>query len=564
MLPKGNVSKRHAKILYREGRFVITDANSTNGTYVNRRRISQATIVRGGDKIYLGDFILSIDAQYDSAQYDSGLSSRPDAPSAPTTYPDNSPVSPPAPSQRFSTNLPERLSVSPLELNSSVPPARTTEMAPSGEVSSSSQRMSDLVVAHRELVAELVDQYIKKHGEPPLQPSSTTQALIESEVSEAADALLVDGKVPVGSSLEVLSSQALDELLDLGPLRALLDDPAVSSTAAARFDELVGVRDGRQQTFLPGFSCKGSLARAIARLADSAHCKLPRSGVVEFELAQGARFVAIVGEVTDSGPLFTLNKPRVITSSLDDLVRRGAISRTMANFLSQSVSARLNILIIGPKDEGSRVVLSALANASRERVIAATDFDDIVGENENAVRLRLDKHQGKVRQLFALTTSIPKARLAITLNSPEVMLATLEAVGGGTNGVIATAPGSNMNRALQRLPVDIASARRGVSLESANAWLLSAFDLVVEVARLRDGRVRVLNISELVSDKQGKIEASNIFRFTVSRVAAGGAVEGAFLPSATVPRVAAQIRATGIRLETGTFSRPASSQEPEE
>src|SRR6476660_7475316 len=61
MLPKGNVSKHHARLLYRDGRFIVTDLKSTNGTYVNGRKIAQATIVREGDKIYIGDFILRID-----------------------------------------------------------------------------------------------------------------------------------------------------------------------------------------------------------------------------------------------------------------------------------------------------------------------------------------------------------------------------------------------------------------------------------------------------------------------------------------------------------------------
>jgi pilus assembly protein CpaF len=62
MLPKGNVSKHHARLLYRDGRFIVTDLKSTNGTYVNGRKIAQATIVREGDKIYIGDFVLRLDA----------------------------------------------------------------------------------------------------------------------------------------------------------------------------------------------------------------------------------------------------------------------------------------------------------------------------------------------------------------------------------------------------------------------------------------------------------------------------------------------------------------------
>src|SRR6202161_4870412 len=61
MLPKGNVSKHHARLLFRDGRFIVTDLKSTNGTYVNGRKIAEATIVREGDKIHIGDFVLRLD-----------------------------------------------------------------------------------------------------------------------------------------------------------------------------------------------------------------------------------------------------------------------------------------------------------------------------------------------------------------------------------------------------------------------------------------------------------------------------------------------------------------------
>jgi pilus assembly protein CpaF len=57
-LPKSNVSKHHARLLYKDQRYVIVDQQSTNGTYVNGRRITGPAVVRRGDKIYIGDFIL--------------------------------------------------------------------------------------------------------------------------------------------------------------------------------------------------------------------------------------------------------------------------------------------------------------------------------------------------------------------------------------------------------------------------------------------------------------------------------------------------------------------------
>jgi len=60
MLPKGDVSGYHARIKYRDGRFIVTDLRSTNGTWVNGRKISEATIVREGDAICISAFVLQL------------------------------------------------------------------------------------------------------------------------------------------------------------------------------------------------------------------------------------------------------------------------------------------------------------------------------------------------------------------------------------------------------------------------------------------------------------------------------------------------------------------------
>jgi len=60
LLPKGNVSKRHARILLKDGKFIIVDARSTNGTYVNGRKITSPLVLQPADKIFIGDFMLQI------------------------------------------------------------------------------------------------------------------------------------------------------------------------------------------------------------------------------------------------------------------------------------------------------------------------------------------------------------------------------------------------------------------------------------------------------------------------------------------------------------------------
>jgi pilus assembly protein CpaF len=60
ILPKGNISKRHSRIVVKDGKFIIVDLKSTNGTYVNGKKITAPQVVKSTDKIYIGDFTIQV------------------------------------------------------------------------------------------------------------------------------------------------------------------------------------------------------------------------------------------------------------------------------------------------------------------------------------------------------------------------------------------------------------------------------------------------------------------------------------------------------------------------
>jgi pSer/pThr/pTyr-binding forkhead associated (FHA) protein len=62
ILPKGNVSKRATRLSLVGNRVVVVDLKSTCGTYVNNRRITSPQELHQGDKIYIGDFMLTVEA----------------------------------------------------------------------------------------------------------------------------------------------------------------------------------------------------------------------------------------------------------------------------------------------------------------------------------------------------------------------------------------------------------------------------------------------------------------------------------------------------------------------
>jgi pSer/pThr/pTyr-binding forkhead associated (FHA) protein len=61
-LDSSTVSERHARLDHHNGFWVLTDAGSRNGTYLNGRRIDRPVPLREEDTIAIGDFILRIES----------------------------------------------------------------------------------------------------------------------------------------------------------------------------------------------------------------------------------------------------------------------------------------------------------------------------------------------------------------------------------------------------------------------------------------------------------------------------------------------------------------------
>jgi|GEM_PF-1271784 len=60
VLPRSNISKRHARLVDKHDKVVIVDLRSTNGTYVNGRRITAPELLTFDDKVYIGDFVIRL------------------------------------------------------------------------------------------------------------------------------------------------------------------------------------------------------------------------------------------------------------------------------------------------------------------------------------------------------------------------------------------------------------------------------------------------------------------------------------------------------------------------
>ena len=578
MLPKGNVSKRHARLLYRDGRFIVTDLNSTNGTYVNRRRITQATIVREGDRIYVGDFVLRIElpgGEGDAAGSEGA--SRPELVSAPDELSATGP-SPGAPnlaaSMRPATEDDDEQTRIPNPARTLEPPPRPPSSAagsdppqrpgsfPANETTgthhvgrttqddSPSHERNALALVLNAVVEAAVERVGAAAFEVPL--ASDLAERVEPVLRELVGKASGNKDAPMSLSPERLLELARDELLELGPLGDLLTDASVSEIGVVRFDQVVAARAGRPVAVEPGFSSERALGWALARLRFDS---VPGGTDDEFRLENGSR-ISVDPAANGKAASLLIRKVERLTLTLDELVRRGVISRAIATFFRHCLVGRVNVLVVGGHDGSAEQLLSALVGSQGD-ARSVWVGDGVVGQSEVAVDFGLGS-VAEARRALAVKSGIPGVRFAARLGTPEVTAAVTEMVASGVDGVLALRHASTIKRALMRLSAELATARPGLGIRAARELLAGAYDVVVEVARLRDDRVRVLRVVELTGVAGDEIELADIFTFLPDRTAAGGAVEGTFIPSGNVPQVVEAMRARGENLDSSLFSRPPS------
>jgi pilus assembly protein CpaF len=572
MLPKGNVSKRHARLLYRDGRFIVTDLNSTNGTYVNRRKITQATIVREGDRIYIGDFVLRIESG-------SGPQASPEERTGPSAAGHASPSIPdgisnvsarPEPGPDDFTHVPAALKAtgaggsSPI---SSDNPAHLGELPPEATGTHSVARTTedegpDLAPSSlREVVRSLVDRVALDLRDVDLL------APVPPSLGERIDGLLQLAWTELGEGHDAASSVAADraielargELVEHGPLTELIADPSVSEIGVTRFDRVVSVRNGRSVSFEPGFSSDRSLRWAVSRLCAEANVPvLPDESVLERRIMPGVRLSAVIGSIAASGACVAIRKARRMSVTLEELVRRGAISRAMATFLQQCVTARVNLLIVGPRDGGVEALMAALAQTPADGPCV------FIGEREpggpDANFLVTGSDSASTAGALQVASSLPGARIFAELFTGELCATVVEAIADGGDGVIAARYAPSLRRGLLRLPGVVAAERPQIRIEAARELVANAFEIIVEVARLRDDRHRVLRIVEVTGSVGDEIQTQDVFTFVMDRTAAGGSIEGTFNASGVVPQVVDTLRGRGNTLDSAIFSRPPSRQ----
>lgn len=345
------------------------------------------------------------------------------------------------------------------------------------------------------------------------------------------------------------------EVNGYGPITELLNEDNVTEIMVNSPSEVYIEIDGvLRQDKSVSFINDEHIIRTIERLIEPSGKSIDvNNPMVDARLDDGSRINAIIPPLSKN-PIITIRKFTKTVDDMDTLIGNGSLTPYMARFLEASVKAKLNIIVSGSAGSGKTTLLNILSNfiPDDERIITIEDVLELNLKQNHVVSLetKAANYDGTgevtIRDLVRNSLRMRPDRIIIGEVRGAEAFDLLQAMNTGHEGSITTLHANGCKDALSRLETMILMDGLKVPMYAIREYMSNAIDLVIHFTRLRDGRRKITEISEIVGVKDNEIILNPIFEFKSDGVSDTGIVQGEFILNERIPKVLSKIRNAGI------------------
>lgn len=225
-------------------------------------------------------------------------------------------------------------------------------------------------------------------------------------------------------------------------------------------------------------------------------------------------------EITRGEPAVTVRKqPRGIIT-LDQMLETHMMSADMRLFLEQAVRARSNILISGGSGAGKTTLARALSQFidPAHRVITVEEIDELHLSDRlpNVVALTTHRLRDEDGRLLRETSLDDLVRESLRMRGDRVWVgetrgkeayALVKACNSGHDGSTTTLHSDSARAAIRTAVTYVMES--GLPEDPAREQVAQAFDLVVQIKRVKMGRRAITEITEVENVLEGKQQRLN-------------------------------------------------------
>jgi pilus assembly protein CpaF len=525
VLKHDDVSRKHASVEITAEGLVVRDL-STNGTFVEGKRVAGAQPLPFGKPVKIGPFLLrfrlpgqaAIGSGPVATRTASGEVKKPPPPAPP-------PVPLAASPSRPIAVEPSVVAEHAVEAHEPLPPPPPRKKVV-GVQENAATTIPDLSDAERDRLKRwLRGLLLESLDLPSLRAEELEDKALAPRVLQLMDELLDEHarELPKGLDRGRLRKELADEVLGLGPLEDLLSDPIVSEVMVVDRATIYVERKGRLELTGQRFSSEDALRSAIERIVTPLGRRIDESTpMVDARLKDGSRVNAIIPPLALRGPCLTIRKFSSRKLGVHDLIDFGSLDERMARFLQRAVIARRNILVSGGTGSGKTTLLNILSSAipSDERIVTIEDAAELRLDQPHVVSLetRPPNMEGKgeysIRDLVKNALRMRPDRIVVGECRGGEALDMLQAMNTGHDGSLTTTHANSPNEAIARLETLVLMGGVELPTRAIREQIANSIHLVVQQQRFVDGSRKITSIAEVIGmDDEGTVHLEPIFEF---------------------------------------------------
>jgi pilus assembly protein CpaF len=411
----------------------------------------------------------------------------------------------------------------------------------------------------REDLLALVTQDLSENGLTP----EKRQQVIHDHLTEALTQANLHLSV---AHRNHLLRDILDEITGFGPLQPLLNDPDITEIMVNGPRKIYVEKNGRLERTKVVFEDNLHILKIIDRIVSPLGRHIDSdSPMVDARLPDGSRVNAVVPPCAVDGPSITIRKFRKDKLSIMQLIEFNSLTQGMADFLRACVLGRLNIIISGGTGSGKTTLLNALSGfiPEEERIVTIEDAAELQLQQDHVVRLetKVANVEGRgvvsVRELVRNALRMRPDRIVVGECRGGEALDMLQAMNTGHDGSLTTIHANSPRDALSRLETLVLMAGMELPIKIVRQQISSAVDVIVQIARVRDGTRKLTAITEVAGMEGDVVTLSDIFKFNQTGVDTQGKILGQVKPTGIRPLFGPRLEAAGFKLGAEVFGATA-------
>ncbi|MBW2540463.1 MAG: CpaF family protein [Deltaproteobacteria bacterium] len=397
--------------------------------------------------------------------------------------------------------------------------------------------------------------------------STVSEERVCSDIATATLQILEDEKFLLTlEERERFVKEIQDEVFGLGPLEPLLQDPTISDILVNGSGHIFIERRGKLEKTVARFRDDAHLMRIIDKIVSAVGRRIDESSpLVDARLADGSRVNVIIPPLALDGPAMSIRRFGTDPLTVENLIELGALTPELVKLLEAIVACRLNVLISGGTGSGKTTLLNVVSSfiPADERIVTIEDSAELQLKQEHVVRLETRpaniEGTGRIAQRDLVINSLRMRpdRIVVGEVRGAESLDMLQAMNTGHDGSLTTVHANTPRDALSRIETMVAMAGLDMPQRSVRSQIASAINVVVQLARLSDGRRKLVSLQEITGMEGEIVTMQEIFTFDRHGIDADNNVLGEIVPTGVRPKFAEKLKLAGYPLPASLFERHA-------